>query len=458
MRVSRRRFLQTLGGAALALPFEMGLGRRQARAAGSGNARRVIFFYYPDGVVGSSESGQPSQFHCYGGEYDFTLGSTLDALQPWRDRCVFFNGLSLGPTDSGSHPGGAKKLLTAVDHGNGQSIDQWLAQNVGADRPHRHVYLGAMANHNNASGDKHISYPSGGASTPPDDNPLSAFGRLFDGSVIVDPGNGSGPDPAALRKLSVLDAALADLNSLRSRMGPVEKVKLDMHLSALEEVEQRIALLAGPPDDPTPPTASCNNPQLGSSGLTDSVLYDPAWFPTVLGLQMDVMVQAMACGLTRVGVIQASHHTSELIMSRFPDTAMHDPDYDMRSHQASHYGASHDEGKREFASYRQQRRWWAGQLAHLLELLDSRPEDDGTMLDHSLVVCCSEVSDGNTHSHDNMPFIVAGGAGGRISTGRLLHYDYMRHANLWVAVAQAMGADLQHFGEWSEGPLPGLLG
>ena len=78
------------------------------------------------------------------------------------------------------------------------------------------------------------------------------------------------------------------------------------------------------------------------------------------------------------------------------------------------------------------------------------------MLDTSLVVLCSEVSDGNTHSHDNMPFVLAGRAGGAISTGRLLQYNYVRHSNLLSGIAHAMGQPTC-FGQDCSGPLSGLL-
>ncbi|MFT6396567.1 MAG: hypothetical protein ACJAYU_001310 [Bradymonadia bacterium] len=136
---------------------------------------------------------------------------------------------------------------------------------------------------------------------------------------------------------------------------------------------------------------------------------------------------------------------------------MFDAGYDMRSHQASHYGASHDRGHREFADYVDQRGWWVQQFRYLLEQLEARPEGDGTMLDHSTILLCSEVCDGNTHLHDNMPFVVAGRAGGAISTGRLLQYESMRHSNLLVGLGRSMGADLNNFGQESFGPLPGLL-
>jgi hypothetical protein len=441
--ISRRKLFAGAGAGILALPFWRALERRARGANPSGGARRLIVLYFPDGVVGPSQNGEPSEWHPTGGETSFTLPPVLSPLAPYRDACVFLRGVSMGPADSGSHPGGAKKLLTAVDGGNGTSIDQVLASSVGAGDPFRHLYLGAMATQNGASGDKHISYVAPGITTPPDDDPVAAFARVFGGGG----GGGGGPDPRTARRLSVLDAAADELELLRGRLGDTEKVKLSLHLEAVREVEQRIGGVAA---------GTCEDPLVDTTGLPGN-LYAPERFPQILRAQMDITVQAMACGLTRVGVIQGSHHTSELIMSRFADTPMYDPGFDMRSHQASHYGASHDPTHREYRDYAAQRRWWVEQLAYLLGALAARPEGDGTMLDYSLVLLCTEVCDGNTHLHDDMPFVLAGGGGGAIRTGRLLDTGYRRHADLLLAIAHAMGNPLGSFGDASSGPLPGLL-
>ena len=453
-RARRRTFLRLFGAAGLALPLGRFFGPARPARAGEGYAKRLIVFYHPDGVAGASQNGEPSLWHATGSEHNFTLGPLQEPLAPHADQCVFLNGLTMGPTDSGSHPGGAKKLLTAVDGGNGRSIDQVLADAVGADAPFRHLYLGAHANANNASGDKHISYAQPGQSITPIDDPRSAFELLFGGaqpSEPAQPGEPVVPDP---REVSVIDAVLADVTSYRARLGDVERSKLDLHLESLREVEKRIKEPAG--GGGQSPSATCP-PQLDVGGLTDEAFYDPAYFPDTLRAQTDLMVNAMACGLTKVGVIQASQHTSELIMSRFPGTEMYDPAFDMRSHQASHYGAAHDPTKREFDAFVKQGRWWASQFAYLLEQLKSRPEGEGNMLDHSVVLYCTEVCDGNTHLHDDMPFVVAGGASGRISTGRLLSTGGRRHADLLISLARAMGHDIDAFGDAWGGPVPGLV-
>ncbi len=447
--MKRRDFLRGTGAALLAAPFLRMLERSAHARAPSGNAKRLIIFYHPDGVPGPSSNGEPSAWHPSGGETNFTLPPVMASLQPYRDRCVFFRGLSMGSTDVGSHPGGAKKLLTGVDGGNGISIDHHLAQTIGASDPFRSLYLGAMANQNGASGDKHISYVAAGVTATPDDDPVAAFGRVFGGGGTT---TGGGTDPRVTRRLSVLDRSKADLESLRSQLGTVEKTKLDVHLEAVREVEQRIKGLGGGGGG-----ASCQAPAIDASGLSPSTLYAPERFPQILRAQTDLMVQAMACGITRVGVIQGSIHTSELIMSRFMGTPMHDPGFDMRSHQASHYGPAHDLARREYRAYTQQATWWVDQFAYLLGQLAARPEDGGTMLDHSLVLSCTEVCDGNTHGHDDMPFILAGGGSGRIRSGRLLELGYRRHSDLLTSIANAMGSGISGFGDASSGGIPGLL-
>lgn len=444
--LKRRSFLKALGVSAMALPFAHLLGGRRARAFTHAPARRVIFYYFPDGIP--EPDGEASRWHIDGPETGFTLTPTLTPLQPFVDQCVFFNGLSMGPTDAGSHPGGAKKLLTAVDGGNGESIDRYLARTVGADAPFDHVYLGAAATQNNASGDKFISYPAAGTTVAPEDDPVRAWKRLF--ASATPPSTPDGGTPTSSDDKSVLDTDLADLDELRGRLGDVEKSKLDLHLEALRDLEKRLTGGGVPTGG-----AGCSNTAPGSVGtLDENALFDPATFPAVLRAQMDVMVQAMACGLTRVGVVQASQHTSELIMSRFPMTELYTPGFDMRSHQASHYGVSSDP---KFDAYVKQVRWFVAQLAYLLDALKQRPEGDGTMLDYSMVLVCSEVSDGNTHKHDNMPFLLAGGGGGALRTGRVMSLGYHRHADLFVSMARAMGSNVNQFGDASQGPLPGLL-
>lgn len=445
-RPNRRDLLRSLGGMLVAGPAGALVPR--VAPAGTGVAERVVFFTFPDGVPGTSQDGAPSAFHATGSEYAFSLGSATAPLAGYELDCVFFNGLSSGPTDAGSHPGGAQKLLTAADHANGESIDQYLARTVGASSPWHHLYLGAQATVDGASGDKHVSYVAPGVSIPPEDDPREAFRRLFG---VPSAAYAAPYDP----RRSVLDAVTADLVALEAKLGATERTKLDVHLASVRELEQRLGGLGGTGTTGVLDPVGCETPTLDTSALTDANLLLPETFPDILRAQIDLMVLAMACGMTRVGTIQCSVHTSELLMSRFPGTSFYDPTFDLRSHQASHYGASH--AGMLYDGFHAQVSWWVEQFAYLIERLRTTPEGDGTMLDNTICVLCTEVCDGNTHGHDNLPFVLAGRAGGRIATGRLLDVGYRRHGDLWIAVAEAMGQPTSWFGDASSGALPGLL-
>lgn len=448
-RWHRRAFLKA-AAAGLALPGALGLLGGEARAQ-LGRARRFIVFYFPDGVPGVSQQGEPSLWHVDGPEVGFALPELLAPLRPWQDRCVFFRGLSMGDTDNGSHPGGAQKLLTAVDRGMGESIDRVLARTAGADAPHRHVYLGVQANHGGASGDKHVSYVNAGGTVAPEDDPVQAFRRLFGGALP--PGAPPVDDRDAGRR-SVLDVMAQDLADLRGRVAGRERARLELHLDALRELERRLMPIAEPPQEMGD---ACERTPASVTAVDQGALYAPERFPSLLRAQTDVLVQAMACGLTRVGVIQSSHHTTDLMMSAFPGTEMAAITPFMRSHEASHYGARHDRGDPKFTSFVAQRRWFVEQFVYLLDALAARPEGDGTMLDHTVLLLCTEVCDGNTHQHHDMPFIVAGGEAGGVRTGRLLRFGHRRHGDLYAALAGALGQRFDRFGDAGEGPLPGVV-
>ncbi len=436
-QLHRRSILRALAASAITLPLT-GLFEKSAKGGVlTTPAKRFIVVYFPDGIP--EPPGGPSKWYASGQGSNVTLSTCLQPLAPYLSSCCFFRNLSMGPTDSGSHPGGAKKLLTATDGGNGISLDRHLASTIGASMPFRHVYLGAMALQNNATGDKFVSYVAPGTTVGPEDDPVKAFTNLFGGGQSTQ--QVAGPNAG-----SILDDALSDLGDLEAQLGDVEKTKLDLHVQALRDTEKRIQSLANE-------TPACNQAIASVSSIDETRLYDAAQFPDVLKAQMDVMVQAMACGLTSVGVLQLSEHTSELIMSRFPNTQMYDPNYDMRSHQASHYGVSSDP---KFASYVLQRTWIVQQLAYLLSQLAARPEGSGSMLDDTIVLLCSEIADGNTHSHDDMGFVLAGGSNA-LRTGKLYDFGYRRHADLLLTIGNALGDTMTSFGDSSSGPLPGLL-
>lgn len=451
----RRELLRGLGASALTLPLAGLVARVSEAAPSAAVAKRLFVFYFPDGVPEPGGSG--GLWHPRQNAGRVELGTCLQPLAPHLAQCTFFRGLSMGPTDAGSHPGGAKKLLSAVD-GGAETLDRALARTVFAGRPRSHLYLGAMAAANNAAGDKFVSALGAGQYEAPNDDPASAFAQVFSGVSGATPApGGSAPSTSAgaLDDRSIVDALLADVRDVRAKLGATEQAKLEAHLEALREVEQRVlAASGGAPVTPTAPTTTACSAAPASLALVNGArASDPASFPSILRAQTDLAVQAAACGLTSVAVLQASQHTSELVMSRFAQTPLYTPGYDMRSHQASHYGQPSDP---KFAAYAAQRTWFVEQFAYLLEQLRQRPEGTGTMLDSSLVLLCTEVSDGNVHGHDDMPFVLAGGAGGAHRGGRIYEAWNRRHADLLFTIAKMCGSSFTGFGQSCAGELPGL--
>jgi hypothetical protein len=445
---TRRALLRGLASSALTLPLAGLVARSTEAAPVPAVAKRLFVFSFPDGVP--EPSGGPGYWHprLNGGRVE--LSTCLAPLAPHLAQCTFLRGLSMGPADAGSHPGGAKKLLSGVD-GGAETIDRALARTVFAGRARPHLYLGAMATANNASGDRFVSALGPGQYEAPEDDPARAFASVFAGAGGTVSGGTGGTGSATLDRRSILDVLLADIQDLRARLGTTEQAKLEAHLEALREVEQRVQS-ASSGSGPAPAVA-CSAAPASLAAVNASRMTDPANFPAILRAQTDLAVQAAACGLTSCAVIQASQHTSELIMSRFANTPLFTPNSDMRSHQASHYGSP---GDAKYAAYTAQRTWFVEQFAYLLEQLRQRPDGAGTMLDTSLVLLCTEVSDGNVHGHDDMPFVLAGGAGGAHRGGRILEAWNRRHSDLLFSVAKLCGSTFTGFGQACAGEVPGL--
>jgi hypothetical protein len=170
--------------------------------------------------------------------------------------------------------------------------------------------------------------------------------------------------------------------------------------------------------------------------------------PAIADLLLDVLAAAFACDLTRVASYQISTSLNRL---RYPWL-----DSLGEGHALSHSGPSDVDAHDQLI---RRQTWHSGRLAYLLSRLASIPEVDGTtVLDNTLVLWGNEVSLGYTHSHENMPFLLAGG-GWHFRTGRYITYQSAPHNNLLVSVLNAMGLPNTTFGQTdlSTGPLSGLV-
>jgi Protein of unknown function (DUF1552) len=449
-RLSRRAVLRGAGGVAIGLPFLQAMrpfGGR-AQAAGSTPPKRFIVFFSPDGSI--RENWLPT-----GTETNFTLSPILAPLESNKQSLVVLDGVENKVGGYAAHPGddhmkGMGAMLTGIGLlagstqggagdpaglAGGISVDQTIASAIGGGAKFRSLELGVQSM---SAGTVwgYTAYSGANQPLPPDINPASVWNRVFSGF--------GGADPALLRQAaerkSVLDAVMQSYNQLNPRLGATDKAKLDEHLGNIRDLELRLTASGTS-------GGACVKP--GSPATIDYRANDN--FPMVGKLQMDLLVMAMACDLTRVGTIQWEQAVGNV---RFTWV---DPTITRGHHDMSHDG---DTATDTIATLTKINAWYAGQLNYLLDSLKNAKEADGSsMLDNTLVVWVNELSRGNAHSHDHMPFVLAGGAGGALRTGRFLSYSKsVSHNNMLVSCMNLMGVPGTTFGDpaFCTGPLANL--
>jgi hypothetical protein len=225
-------------------------------------------------------------------------------------------------------------------------------------------------------------------------------------------------------------------------VGADDREKLDAHMASIRSIEERLTMA---PTNTGGGGEGCAPPTLSDVDLSDDDAYDTAG-----KLQMDLTAAALACDQTRIMTLQWSYSESEHL-------------FQFLGLSGNHHAISHDfaSSGTNYDGYNEIQAWYASQLAYFLAKLDSYPEGDGTLLDNTLVFWATEIGESTQHDLTLMPYTLAGGAGGKIRTGRFVDWGNTRYDNnqLLVSIAHAMGLDdLTAFGDESgaTGPLPDL--
>jgi hypothetical protein len=195
---------------------------------------------------------------------------------------------------------------------------------------------------------------------------------------------------------------------------------------------------------PTGPTGICGAAPAAPAGsiLTSGNLVD---YPRLTRQMTEVLAFAFGCGLTRVATFQMSEHSLHYPASWLGQT--------FESHNISHYvnlaGGGGLSTEQRIGLITRTTQFWASEFAYFLQLLNGyREGPTATVLDNSLSVLCTSIGDSNAHSGLNAPFVVAGNAGGRFASGRVLDGGRRQHNDLFVSLGQAMGfPDFQTFGD-----------
>jgi hypothetical protein len=420
--VSRRAFTMRFGAALLAAPFaQLLLQPRRARAATGKTAKRLVVMFNPNGTF-------PSQWHPVGADtsFSFASGSILEPLSAYRQQLVVIRGLQF--FNASNHAGGMHAMLTASgtagDESKGMSVDQYVASRIGGTTRLKSLELGVQTSIWGAGEQTRMCYAAPDQYAPPDDDPVSVYGRIFGG------GTTGGSDPTSVRRQSVIDAVKSDLTDLRSRLGTEEAKKLDQHLASVRELERSMGITACSGGTPPASIAKDQNDN----------------FPTIGKSQLDLLVAALACGATNVATLQWSFTVSPVVFSWLGISDQH--------HTLSHNSDQDTAGVKKFTDTE---RWFAQQFAYLLDKLAATADPGGgTLLDSTLVVWAKEMGDARLHVSTDVPFVLAGS--GAFETGRYLDAAGANHAHLWVSVCRAMGLNVSTFGAAAAGtgPLAGL--
>ncbi len=434
---SRRSLLAGLGVGAAAAPF---LPLLESAAGGEAPPMRFLTFFHPHGVV--RDAWLPS-----GSSTDFTLPTILAPLSAFRDRLVVVDGLSVLPTGplGGPHTVGPPFVFTAspmeegseFDHGcctphgwnTHASIDQVIAEAIGQTTPFKSLEVGIQTGGNHPG--SRISYAGPGQPLAPERNPTALFEGIF-GEIGID-------EAAAIKRredrLSVIDIVAPQLEVVQNKVAVNDRLKIEAHLDAIRDIEKQLQT-----------QYVCTTPPPPAMLPYDDV----ANIGAVSRDQLDIVAEALACDLTRVASIM--YRRGENDGQPYPHIDV-DFEHHITTHEPTSNVAAYDGLTSIYAFYGQE-------LAYLADRLDNMIEADGsTVLDNTVVLWASEIAVGNSHSWDNMPFVLLGGGQGKIVTERFHQFAGDNHCRLMVSLCQAFGLDIDAFGgfDTGDGGLPGLL-
>lgn len=433
---SRRRFLRGAGGIAIGLPFLESLAPRRAHAQAA--KKRLIVFFTPEGT-------RAKEFYPTGSETSFQLGPISMPLEPFKKDLLFFQGINhQSCKDVGSDH--FKSMVHMLTGGSGDSIDQIVASRVGKGWRFPSLQFAVKPRNVNEKGV--IAY-TGGKMVQGEFSPVKMFARMFAGGAV--PGASvSGGTPPALsqvfaRRKSVVDFVKDQIETTRALLGKDDRARLDEHLGAIREVEASLT---------TPPpavNADCGNPKVELIDGPNTGGAQP--FDKLTDVQMELLVLAIACQLTPVASLQLSNSGSGEPFAFLGVPSGRD---------ILHGWVHNDGGHADFPEYaRKAFTWFAGRFAHLLGRLQSIDDGGRPLLDSCAVVWCSHFGNGGAHSPVNVPWVLAGRAGGALKPGRSLDFTAspQPHNRLLIGIAQAMGVSLDKLGneKYGTSPLPGML-
>jgi hypothetical protein len=447
---SRRRFLRSLGISAAAIPFVVGLDSLYARADVSVvPKKRFLFMYSPNGGLYYNQ-----RLRLHAPDTDISDGSALAApnlvfhpLQANAKKLLILDRLSwIGASetyqnaavspDKIDHPGGHQKgvgnLLTGSvliggvsDDGNsglanGISLDQVLATRIFAGKvkfPSLEIGVQTDENLTDRYVDKRVSYDGPAKPRTPQNDPFVLFNTLF-GTPGADT---SGQALRTMLDKSVLDAVLSDFTRLNSKLSMADQKLLQQHADSVRGLEKQLGTVidCGTETAPTAPSGV----NISDAAATHKWAMTPTNYPIVGSMMMNIIAQAMACGLTNVATLMWRNSENDLQLPFLPNV-----DYSKTA--LGHHGMSHARHPGLVAIDQ----WYATQFNTLIDKFSAIPDSgaSGTLLDNSLLMWSSCLGDASSHINNNIPVVLAGTNGGYFRAGRNIQFNDVYTAAQWA--------------------------
>jgi hypothetical protein len=364
----------------------------------------------------------------------FELSEILQPLKPFHDRMNVISDLSHpqaygGGSATANHNRSAATFLSGAHAEAGPqahlgiTMDQVAAQHIGQDTPLPSLELMIEESSVNCGEGLScayrdtISWQGPTSPLPMQNNPQVVFERLF--------GDGSTDAERRARRqqsVSLLDSVLGEAAVLQRKLPATDRSRVDQYLDDVREVERRIQ-------------------QAARQASTDLELPDtPAGIPkdveAHIKLMLDLQVLAWRADITRVTTLLLAKELSNAVYSK---SGVRD---------AFHILSHHSNNRENMDRFAVLNRYHVTLFAYLLDKLRSTPDGDGTLLDHSLVLYGSAMSDGNQHNHGPLPVILAGGASGRLKGGRHIRNPKdTTMSNLLLAMLDKLGIAPEKFGD-----------
>lgn len=463
--IPRRTFLRG-AGFCIGLPLLDAMIPAMARAA-TGSPLRMVYMYFPHGVHPNLNSWKATTA---GTGFSFPAGLANTNMVNFKQDIVLLGGIlnywgqyGINGDVNNDHAAATSSFLTGaraawnapgttftLSNANAsagplpettsvRSVDSIIADHIGAGTkiPVLHLtptgnaaYDGGTANFNPAYR-TYLSWKTSNTPTPRYERPSAAFTALFgSGTPITPPPVSSGPDLNS-RKKSILSLALSEANALKSKLGNLDRMKLDEYLTSIEEVERSITTT---PVEPPPPTCT---PGTAPSNNLD--------FPAFVKANLDLIVLAFQCDMTRVA-------------SYIMDYELNNNLYTWAgANRHGHHSASHGNFEEDYADNVKIVNWYANQFAYLINKMKTTNDANGNLLSQSILTMGSGTNTtGGDHPDADLPMILAGQGNGLLTTGRALNApSNTRIANMHLSMLQKVGVNATSFGN-SNGTISGL--